>query len=180
MDRSDHELLRDIAAGDQSALAEFYDRHAPRTLGLLLHWLRQRSDAEDVLQEVFWQVWRRADQYDAFRASPVGWLVLLARSRSLDHLRQRQTKGLLELSLEPATRDDPHDHLELGESSARLRQALTLLPDEQRRAVVLAFYDGLTYEQVARREAVPVGTAKTRIRLGIRRLRLELRDAEEQ
>jgi RNA polymerase sigma-70 factor (ECF subfamily) len=180
MDRSDHDLLRDIAAGDQAALAEFYDRHAPRTLGLLLRWLGQRSDADDVLQEVFWQVWRRAARYDPLRASPVGWLVLLARSRSLDHLRQRRTKGLPELSLEPASLDDPPEQLDLGESNERLRQALTLLPDEQRRAVVLAFYDGLTYEQVARREAVPVGTAKTRIRLGIRRLRLELRDAEEQ
>ncbi len=179
MDRSDHDLLSDIAAGDQAALAEFYDRHAPRTLGLLLRWLRQRSDAEDVLQEVFWQVWRRADQYDARRATPVGWLALLARSRSLDYLRQRRTRALPEMSREPMTLDDPCGPIELGESDERLRQALTVLPDEQRRAIVLAFYDGLTYEQVATQEAVPVGTAKTRIRLGIRRLRDQLRDAEE-
>src|SRR5262245_56111527 len=89
MDTSDQQLLAGISGGDQAALATFYDRHAARTLALLARWLGGRGDAEDVLQEVFWQVWRLAGRYDAQRATPLGWLFLLARSRALDHLRRQ-------------------------------------------------------------------------------------------
>ena len=168
MARSDQELLTGMASGDRGAFAEFFDRHAPRVLGLLCKWLGQRSDAEDVLQETFWQVWCRAGQYDAARAAPEAWLVLIARSRAMDHRRRQRPAPALPDGPGPA---DPASALERSEQTQQVRTALASLPEEQRSAISLAFYGGLTYEQVAQHQAIPLGTAKTRIRLGMRRLR---------
>jgi RNA polymerase sigma-70 factor (ECF subfamily) len=170
MERTDQQLLSSIASGDSGAFAAFYDRHAGRVLGLLRRWLGHPDSAEDVLQETFWQVWRRAGQYDARRSPPEAWLVLLARSRALDHLR-RQPPPAASAWPEPAATDEPGSALERSESAELVRRALSQLPAEQRSAITLAFFAGLTYEQVAREQAIPVGTAKTRIRLGMRRLR---------
>jgi RNA polymerase sigma-70 factor (ECF subfamily) len=175
MDVTDHHLLDRIAAGDDAAFADFYDRHAPRVLGSLLRLLGQRDDAEDVLQETFWQVWSRAGQYDPGRSTPGVWLFLIARSRALDRLRQQRPRGE-GTPQEPVTLAEPLESMERKETSQQVRAALAQLPDEQCRAITLAFFGGLTYEQVAQRLAVPVGTAKTRIRLGMRRLRHLLGD----
>lgn len=170
MARSDQQLLSGIAAGDRDAFAEFYDRHAPRALGLLVKLLGARGDAEDVLQEVFWQVWSRAGQYDAARSTPQVWLYLLLRSRALDQLRRRRA-GTAPPAYAAAGDSDPVRDLERGEASERVRQALAQLPEEQRSAITLAFYSGLTHEKVAQHQSIPVGTVKTRIRLGMKRLR---------
>lgn len=175
LDMSDQHLLNCIAAGDQAAFAEFYDRHAPRVLSLLRKWLNPCGDAEDVLQEVFWQVWRRASQYDPGRAPPEVWLVLIARSRALDHLRQYRTEAPSTMRSEPSILNDPGGAVERREAAQQVRAALAELPEEQRTAITLAFFAGLTYEQVAQRLTIPLGTAKTRIRLGMRRLRDLLR-----
>lgn len=178
MQGSDAELLERIKTGDGTAFAAFYDRHAPRVLGLLVRWLGHRQDAEDILQETFWQVWSRAKQYDAARAAPEVWLLLIARSRALDRLRGRRVQANPP-SVEPVAIVDPGGALEQGEAARRLREALAELPEEQRSAIALAYYAGLTYEQVAQRQAIPAGTAKTRIRLGMRRLRRLLGGSEE-
>jgi RNA polymerase sigma-70 factor (ECF subfamily) len=169
-DASDHELVEAIKAGDAAALAALYDRHAGQVLGLLVHWLGDRDGAEDVLQETFWQVWRRAAQYDASRSPPGAWLHLIARSRALDWLRRRRPEGAAGAGAASGP-EDPAGALLAEESSQRLRDALSRLPEVQRNAILLAFYDGLTHEQIARRQAAPLGTVKTRIRLGMRRLR---------
>lgn len=175
MARADLELLSLIASGNGAAFADFYDRHAPRLLNLLLGWLGRREDAEDVLQETFWQVWRQAGRYDVSR-SPVGaWLVLLARSRALDNLRRRQPEPAPVAGNDPAMPWDPLGMLEEDESAQKVREALGRLPEDQRAAVTLAFFGGLTNEQVARQQAIPLGTAKTRIRLAMVRLRDLLR-----
>ena len=177
MEPSDHRLVRAAAAGDRDAFAAFYDRHAPAVFGLLLNLLRIRDDAEDVLQEVFLQAWQEANRYDACRASPAGWLVMLARSRALDHLRRRPAtpSGWKE----PVVNQDVAQTLEQGETQARVRAALDLLPAEQKEALSLAYYGGLTHEQVAARQRVPLGTAKTRIRLAMNRLRVLLHHSGE-
>jgi RNA polymerase sigma-70 factor (ECF subfamily) len=174
---SDEHLLNHIASGDRAAFAEFYDRQAPRVLALLLRLLGQRGDAEDVLQEVFWQVWSRAHQYDAGRSTPQAWLVLLARSRALDLLRRRNG---VPRAFPPnaAAAGDAASALENGELAQQLRDALSNLSEEQRSAITLAFYAGLTHEQIALRQAIPVGTVKTRIRLGMQRLRNALNHEE--
>jgi RNA polymerase sigma-70 factor (ECF subfamily) len=176
MEPSNQQLLTGIAAGDKQAFAEFYDRHSPRVYGLLLKWLGARTDAEDVLQEVFWQVWCKAGQYDARRSPPEAWLFLLARSRGTDYLRRHPPESAFPKGWEPIGLNDPSQVLEQNELTGRVRQALTCLPEEQRSAIVLTFYAGLTNEQVARYQGIPLGTAKTRIRLGMERLRCLLRD----
>jgi RNA polymerase sigma-70 factor (ECF subfamily) len=176
MDLSDEQLLRSMASGNRAAFAAFYDRHAPRVLSLLGKWLGRHEDAEDVLQETFWQVWSRAGEYDATRAAAVAWLLVIARSRAKDRLRLQRSGTALPLGPPGDGMKDPPSILGCKELAQRLREALGSLPEEQRTAITLAFYGGLTYEQVARAQAVPTGTAKTRIRLGMRRLRHLLGD----
>lgn len=176
MERSNQQLLARIAEGDRDAFAEFYDRHSPRVYRLLLKWLDGRPEAEDVLQEVFWQVWCRAGQYDPERAPPEAWLFLLARSRGTDFLRQHREQTALAHAPEPASAHDPVRLIEQAELNEQVHRALAHLPEEQRSAIVLTFYVGLTHEQLARYQGVPLGTAKTRIRLGIERLRCLLSD----
>jgi RNA polymerase sigma-70 factor (ECF subfamily) len=171
MDLSDQQLLSRIARGEEAALATFYDRHAARTLGLVQKLLGSRGDPEDVLQETFWQVWCRAGQFDPERSSPLAWLLMLARSRALDQVRRERVRSATALSPERTRGKDPASLLEQQETVQHVRDALARLPEEQRSAISLAFYSGLTHEQVAQRQAVPLGTVKTRIRLGMRRLR---------
>lgn len=179
MDQADSQLLQRIATADQAAFAEFYDRHAATVFGWLVRLLPQRGDAEDVLQETFCQVWRQANQYDAGRATPRGWLMMMARSRALDHLRRRRPTGDL-AAVEPFHELDAAEPAQRNEAAYRIRGALTQLPEEQRSALCLAFFGGLTYQQVAERQAVQVGTAKTRIRLALGRLRNLLREYHDE
>jgi RNA polymerase sigma-70 factor (ECF subfamily) len=175
----DQQLLSRMATGDTTAFAQFYDHHAPRVFGSLLKWLGRREDAEDVLQETFWQVWRRAGQYDAARAMPEVWLFMIARSRALDYLRQHRPERLALVEPERVMISDPSTGFESSELAHQVQEALAKLPKEQRSAIRLAFYEGLTYDQVARAQAIPLGTVKTRIRLGMKRLRDLLRDELE-
>ena len=170
MEASDYYLLGRAARGDRDAFAALYDRHAPTVYGLLLKVLRCRDDADDVLQEVFLQAWRQVDHYDASRASVAGWLVLLARSRGLDCLRRRR-RTANGAAVEPAEPAEAAATVEQRETAAQVEAALAELPPEQRDALTLAFYSGLTHQQVAGRQGVPLGTAKTRIRLAMGRLR---------
>lgn len=178
-DLSDIDLVRGMAAGDRAALAVFYDRHAPQVLGLLVRWLKHRVDAEDVLQEVFWQAWSSAVRFDPGRATPLGWLFVLAKSRAIDHLRRRRPQSLPNDALEREAGEDPLADVERTEAFQEVQHALSLLPQEQSRAIRLAFYRGLTHAEVAQQESIPVGTAKTRIRLGIQRLRSHFSVSEE-
>jgi RNA polymerase sigma-70 factor (ECF subfamily) len=168
----DCELLKRIVGRDRSAFAALYDRHAAPLFGLLVRILGRRGDAEDVLQETFLQVWRDASRFDPGRGSVAGWLFLLGRSRALDHLRRRDPTPPSPDSIpEPATHPDHAAGLVRAETLDSVRRALAQLPAEQRQALCLAFYGGLTHEQVAARQGVPLGTAKTRIRLAVARLR---------
>ncbi len=170
---SDEVLLERVSHGDAGAFAAFYDRHAGRILGLLSRLLGDRAAADDVLQEVFVQVWSQARQFDSSRGGPVLWLVMIARSRARDWWRRngRLTDTLRDLGDAYAATDDQSGELERSESADLTRQALAQLPEEQRSAIRLAFYQGLTHVEIADRQRVALGTVKTRIRLGIRKLR---------
>jgi RNA polymerase sigma-70 factor (ECF subfamily) len=176
MERTDQELLSMMAAGDSSAFGVFFDRYSSRVLGLLVKFVRRREDAEDLLQTTFCEAWRRAPSFDPSRSRCDFWLLLIARSRALDHLRSRRPAAELTAVLEPATDHDLTGGLERVEVTDRLHEALQRLPEEQRRAIELAFFAGLTHEQIAGKLEAPLGTIKTRIRLGMNRLRDSLRD----
>ena len=186
MNDTDDELLARIATGDRAAFTAFYVRHASTVFNGLRKWLPSVGEAEEALQEVFWQVWRQADRFDPNKSPAGGWLAMLARSRALDLIRRRQRVVLANLPGDARERfgdevesDEALAALEHVELSDRLTSAFETLPEEQRSALQLAFYAGLTYEQVAIRQSIPLGTAKTRIRLALRRLRIQLVEFEK-
>jgi RNA polymerase sigma-70 factor (ECF subfamily) len=162
--------LHRLAQGDARALADFYDAHSGLAYGLALRVLRDRSDAEDVVQEAFVQVWRQADRYDPTRGTPQAWLCAIVRTRALDRLRRRVARREQEEAPESATSADAPDR----EGALAVRKALQNLNADQRRALELAYYEGLTQTEIAARLNEPLGTIKTRIRTAMIRLRQEL------
>lgn len=168
-------LIQRIGAQNRDAFSQFYDRYSPIVYSLALRMLRVQSDAEDLLQEVFLQVWRQATAYNAERGSPEAWLINIARSRAIDKLRSiRRRERSFVLTDDPAAAESP-DNVETsaGESETRLamNSALASLPEAQRRVLELAYFDGLSQTEIAARLAEPLGTVKTRMRSGILRLR---------
>lgn len=166
---SDTDLLTQVGTGDTRAFAEFFERHGGRVRALLIHMLGH-SDADDVLQEVFWQVWKTAAQFDATRCSAGGWLIVMARSRARDHMRRRGRQLEAPVSV-MGVAGDVAEAVAMREASSSAERALRCLPVEQQEAIRLAFFGGLTHEQIAAHTALPLGTIKTRIRRGMGRLR---------
>jgi RNA polymerase sigma-70 factor (ECF subfamily) len=178
----DNDLLHAVARGDEAALATIYDRYASILLGLLLRILHSRGEAEDVLQEVFLQVWRRAGDFDESRGRAFTWLVTLARSRAIDRFRSLEARGRAATAsaAEPTEQvgDASVDALR-SEQSEIVRRALAELSEDQRTALVLAYQEGLTQTEIAERLNQPLGTVKTRTRAGLAKLRELLRDKFE-
>jgi RNA polymerase sigma-70 factor, ECF subfamily len=180
-----HERLADQAAvarmaqGDHSALAELYDRNARLVFSLALRILQNRADAEDVVQEVFAQVWEQAGRYDTARGAVAAWMLTMARSRAIDRLRSRSSRPetpsearIVESLADATVRQDLQ--LLSAEQVESLRGALTELPVAQRVALELSYYEGLTHAEIADRLSEPLGTVKTRIRQAIIKLRESL------
>jgi len=168
-------LIQQVANQDRDAFSQLYDRFSTLVFTLAMRMLRVRSDAEDLLQEVFVQVWRQAQSYSAERGSPEAWIVNIARSRAIDKIRSiRRMEKSFVLTDDPA-RAESSDNVEssAAESEARLTMsnALANLPEAQRKVLELAYFDGLTQTEIANRLAEPLGTVKTRMRTGIQRLR---------
>jgi len=168
-------LIQRIGAQNRDAFSQFYDRYSPIVYSLALRMLRVQFDAEDLLQEVFLQVWRQATAYSAERGSPEAWLINIARSRAIDKLRAiRRRERSFVLTDDPAAAEST-DNVEssAGESETRLamNSALANLPEAQRRVLELAYFDGLSQTEIAARLAEPLGTIKTRMRSAILRLR---------
>jgi len=171
---SDTELLHAIARGDELALAALYDRYSSILLGLILRILHNRPEAEDVLQEMFLQVWRRAADFDEARGRGFTWLVTLARSRAIDRLRavaSRERAATAAMHESHGDVSDASDDVLRSEQAEIVRRALDGIPEEQRRALVLAYYEGLTQSEIAERLKQPLGTVKTRMRSGMIKLR---------
>ena len=171
---SDNDLLKAIARGDETALAGCYDRYRLILFSLILRILHDRYEAEDCLQEVFLQVWRRAKDFDESRGRPFTWLVTIARSRALDRLRASGSRARLATEAEAEPRESMGDASEdalRSEEGAIVRRALAELPEEQRRALFMAYFEGLTQTEIAARLGDPLGTVKTRMRSGLMKLR---------
>ncbi len=173
---ADRHILDRMATGDQTALADLYDRHATAVYSLALRIVGLPADAEDVTQEVFAQAWRTADRYDRARGEVAAWLLMMARTRAIDCLRRRRgsSGGGIDDDRVAAI-PDPGPSVEYivatGEQVARVRAALGELPPEQRATLELAYYEGLTQSEIAERTSTPLGTVKTRVRTALDALR---------
>jgi RNA polymerase sigma-70 factor, ECF subfamily len=168
-------LIGQIAKQDREAFSQLYDRCSSLVFSLAMRMLNARSDAEDLLQEVFVQVWRQAGNYSAERGSPEAWIINIARSRAIDKIRStRRMERSFVLTEDPA-RAESSDTVEsaMGASEGRLtmNSALANLPETQRKVLELAYFDGLTQTEIADKLSEPLGTIKTRMRSGIQRLR---------
>ncbi|WP_447983367.1 sigma-70 family RNA polymerase sigma factor [Nitrospira sp. Nam74] len=178
----DADLLTLIAKGDRRAFGQLYDRSSPVLFTLSLKMLGDREEAEDLLQEVYTEVWRKSVRYDERRGSPMAWLITLTRSRGIDRIRARASRGhRMTESIEDAPIADtqghnptPFDQQADAEVRAFVMRALVELPAAQRQALELAYYQGLSHSEIAERLKEPVGTIKTRIKLGMSKLKTAL------
>jgi len=171
---TDVELLAAIARKDETAIAELYDRYRVILFGLLIRILTSREEAEDVLQEVFLQVWRRAGDFDEKRGRPFTWLVTLARSRGIDRLRSLAAKERVALARAREPSEEVSDAVADAFASVQrtlVTTALAQLPEEQKRPLTLAYFEGLTQSEIAAKLGAPLGTVKTRMRTGLMKLR---------
>lgn len=170
----DVSVVRQIAGGDESALATLYDRWAQPVYSVVAHLLKDADGAEDVVEETFWQVWQRASSYDASRGTVRTWILTIARSRALDRLRTRKRSRedvATDLGIIRDPAPDPSQDVENEERRHLVYAALQDLPDDQRRALDLAYFRGLSQSEIAELLGEPLGTIKTRMRLGMQKLR---------
>jgi RNA polymerase sigma-70 factor (ECF subfamily) len=170
---SDADLLHLVACGDRDACGALYDRYARRILGVLTSMVDSRTEAEDVLQETFVQILSSARGYDACRGPVVVWMMQIARSRAIDMIRRRNRRRVIGNQQRPDGRD-PAETADLKDRVQATGLALTALSPDERDAILLAFMGGLTHEGVAESLGVPLGTVKSRIRSGVRKLRQSL------
>ncbi len=171
--------MRRIADGDAAALSDLYDLSSKYVYGICLKVLRDPADAEEVTLDVYTQAWRQAARFDAGRGEPIAWLLMLARSRAIDRLRARGGVCRHEEDLDQvrdlaSTLIDPESGSALAQRASAVRAALACLPAEQREVIELAYFQGLTHTEISERLAQPLGTAKSRIRLALQRLRQTL------
>jgi RNA polymerase sigma-70 factor (ECF subfamily) len=179
----DTRLLACVGGGDSAALKVLYDRRGGMIYSMLARRLVDEMEAQECLQDVFVTIWRRAGEFDSDRSSPLGWMLMIARGRAWDRLRSRARRSATReayerevASLEVEVNGCANERLMRDEFSSECMEALNELPDEQSRALQLAFLRGWTHEEIARAAGEPLGTIKARIRRGLLALRRKLKD----
>jgi RNA polymerase sigma-70 factor, ECF subfamily len=178
----DRELLGRVAEGDVAALRVLYDEQAPRALAVARRILRNAEEAEDIVQETFLELWKRAPQFDGRKGGAVAWVITIARSRAIDRLRAAGTAGRAiegaetAVDTHPTIPLSPAEHTERRSTESRVADALAALPKEQRQAIELAYFDGLSQTEIATKTGSPLGTVKMRVKLAIGKLATLLKD----
>lgn len=170
-------IVARIASGDDRALSQLYDVTSRLVYGLVLRIVRDPATAEEVALEVYLQAWRTAGSYQSSRGSVTSWLAITARSRALDWMRSRQARhvrgseNIDAVPDMPDTAASPEEHMVLSAQAIIVRKALDALPSEQRIAIDLGFFSGMTHAEIAEHLDLPLGTVKSRIRMGMNKLR---------
>jgi RNA polymerase sigma-70 factor (ECF subfamily) len=167
---TDAELLMRVQRGDERAMAVLFDRYSKIVYSVALRVLRDTASAEDVMQEIFMQIWRKPESFVAAKGSLGGWLTVVARNRSIDSLRRKRPSDQVE-ELNLASPFNLAEDSERNLLMERARSAVALLPTEQRKTLEMAFFDGLTHSEIAEMTGEPLGTVKTRIRSALLTLR---------
>jgi len=174
-------LLLRVAAADAAAFQIFYERTSAKLFGIILRILPERHEAEDVLQEVYVTVWRKAATFDPTRASPITWAATIARNRAIDRLRARPVRAVVPVETAHDLADDgpaPDAALLASQDARRLASALAQLEPRHAAAIRACYFEGITYDELAAREQVPVGTLKSWVRRGLMRMRGQLEASE--
>jgi RNA polymerase sigma-70 factor, ECF subfamily len=181
---ADSDLVARAAGGDERAIGALYDRYGGVVYAVAYRIVGGRADAEEVVIETFAQAWREAPKFDAARGSAAGWLTMIARSRALDLVRARSRRDRITAAAADQSggapgmgdwRPDPSHSVDHAERQAQVQRALQSLPPPQRQAIELVFFEGLSQAEIAERLQEPLGTVKTRVRLGMQKLRESLR-----
>jgi RNA polymerase sigma-70 factor (ECF subfamily) len=181
---ADEELMQLVRQGDANAFEVVFDRHSGAAFSLAYRMCGRQAMAEDIVQEAFVSLWRSGARYDATRGSVRTWVLTVARNRAIDVLRREGARGGRDVGQEGAAERVPSPELtdaevERRDEARQVRKALGELPAEQRKVIELAYFGGFTHSQIADMLALPSGTVKGRMRLGLTKMRLELGDAPE-
>jgi RNA polymerase sigma-70 factor (ECF subfamily) len=169
--------MASIQARDDAALAVFYDRHSRLAFGLAYRLLGERGAAEDVVQEAFLNVWRRAASYQIGRASARSWLMSIVHNLAIDRRRGRAGRSASDVAIDDvapfmeSTDEDAFEIVARSLEAAQVQRVLFELPEDQRQTIIMAYFGGLTQQEISERTGTPLGTIKSRMRLGLRRMR---------
>jgi RNA polymerase sigma-70 factor (ECF subfamily) len=179
IEQQDREWIQRMASKDANALDSFYSRYNRLAFSLVLRIVNNREDAEEVLTEVFWQVWQQAPKYDPFRGKPVAWLLTIARSRAIDRVRSTGRQPIptdnLENQAKQASGPADPDPFVMSDTRAAVQEALQSLPEQQRIPLEMAYFQGMSHTEIAGALGEPLGTVKDRIRTGMMHLKKRLR-----
>jgi RNA polymerase sigma-70 factor, ECF subfamily len=185
---SDLDLMRAIQAEDPDALAQLYDRYNGILKALILRVVHNEAEAEDLLQEIFMEIWNQAKNFSAQKGKPLGWMVTLARRRAIDGLRKKQAYARAEERLQNETEQQPdawvHNATEeaiiLGDTRLLIRKVINSLPPAQQQAIDLAFFRGMSQREIAAKTNTPLGTVKTRLELGLKKIYDGLKELRDE
>jgi RNA polymerase sigma-70 factor (ECF subfamily) len=185
---SDLDLMRAIQAEDPDALAQLYDRYNGILKALILRVVHNEAEADDLLQEIFMEIWNQAKNFSAEKGKPLGWMVTLARRRAIDGLRKKQAYARAEERLQNETEQQPdawvHNATEeaivLGDTRVLIRKVINSLPPAQQQAIDLAFFQGMSQREIAAKTNTPLGTVKTRLELGLKKIYDGLKELKDE
>ncbi|PYL06122.1 MAG: RNA polymerase subunit sigma-24 [Verrucomicrobia bacterium] len=185
---SDLELMRGLQAEDAEALSQLYDRYSGILKALILRVLHNETEADDLLQEIFMEIWRQAKNFSAQKGKPLGWMVTLARRRAIDALRKKQAYSRAEERLQMETEQQPEawvhnstqEEIVLGDTRVLVRDVISRLPPPQQQAVELAFFQGMSQREIAAHTNTPLGTVKTRLELGLKKIYDGLKELKDE
>ena len=185
---SDVELMRGIQNEDPDAFSQLYDRYNGILKALILRVIHNEAEADDLLQEIFMEIWNQAKNFSAEKGKPLGWMVTLARRRAIDGLRKKQAYARAEERLQAESEQQPdawvHNATEAeinsGDTKNLVRKVLDGLPEAQRQAVELAFFRGMSQREIAANTNTPLGTVKTRLELGLKKIYEGLKELEHE
>ena len=185
---SDLDLMRGIQAEDADALSQLYDRYNGILKALILRVIHNEAEADDLLQEIFMEIWNQAKNFSPEKGKPLGWMVTLARRRAIDGLRKKQAYARAEERLQAETEQQPdawvqnttEEEIALGDTRLHLRRVLESLPAPQQEAVELAFFRGMSQREIAANTNTPLGTVKTRLELGLKKIYDGLKELKDE
>ena len=185
-DLDDAAIMEKLSRGNEGALSVLYDRYGPLVFGIALSMVGDRESAEEITQDVFTNVWKKVHSYHADKSKVVTWISRITRNRAIDELRKRRARPErlracweIDIEQEPALGSGPEDQLELAVERQRVRAALAALPAEQKQALELAYFKGYSHSEISAALGQPLGTIKTRIRIGMQKLQRLLARGEE-